>query len=136
MLSIVMVSGLLLGSIGSDVFAVKVGEEGHKGQYNGCAIANDKAKEKVKDKNPHCEDDENGTGHSGSIPLTNTCDDNDDGAITLTELIANEGPFGPTFITAIEGVVDSNDGNVTLDGEIDTGDEWTQLQIEKPGICT
>ena len=62
MLSIVMVSGLLLGSMGSDVFASGQGKGSDEGKGNedhgkkGCENANDNAK--VKEKNPHCVDNE------------------------------------------------------------------------------
>ncbi|MCJ8305570.1 MAG: hypothetical protein HRU07_00805 [Nitrosopumilus sp.] len=49
----IMVSGLLLGSMGTSVFADVAND--NPGQARGCDNANANGKDKVKDKNPHCD---------------------------------------------------------------------------------
>ncbi len=118
-ISTIMISGLLLGSMNSSVYAEHTDKPG---KSKGCDNASEKAK--GIEKNPHCKN----VGDDGIPP--NTCDTDNDGSITSEEL-----GFPARFITVLEDVVSINGGDTNMNGEIDTLDEWNELQKQQPGKC-
>ena len=119
---VILLSGIFVSGLYSfDAFAEKGGN--NKQQANGCQNSNS---DKMKDKNKHCID----ANSSKLIPDTNTCS-GPDLRISATEL-------GETleFIQAIEASVFSAGLDTNPNSMIDTLDEWDELQVVEPGICT
>ncbi|MFB5619821.1 MAG: hypothetical protein ACE5RC_01635 [Nitrosopumilus sp.] len=108
-ISTVMISGLLLGSMGPSVFA-DVDPENNPGNANGCTKSN-QDKGQAKYKNPHCEID---------LPV---CDTSGDGIVVLSELIAWIG----SAATLDEIVIIFNTADVEGDGGIDHESEYNTL---------
>ena len=118
---VILFSGMfVVGLNSSDVFAEKGGND--KQQAKGCENAN---KDKMKDKNKHCDSNTHGNGNDGSLP-ENSCDTDNSGSLTAEEI-----GIGSLLIIIIEETVSEGFEN----NLIDTLDEWDLLQVEIGPIC-